>query len=564
MALGNIFGKINVLGLGSGLDLQGLLDQLRELEERPIEDLRQKVDRYEHTYQEYDYLNTKLLDIKSDLLSLSLSSTYLARQVEVSGSSVSASADTGALTGAYTVEVNRLAQNSRWQSQGFSSATDPVTTGDDVLSIQVGNQSFSVLVPAGTSLQGLADLINNDKNNPGVKAEVVNTGEPGTPYRLILTSNTSGEVGRIMITQQLSGTSFTELTAPPESWRTDNYANPTDIVNSTGATINLNLQVGSQNLSVAIADGATLEDLANAINQAASDAGLSDYLRAYVVRDGAGNYYVEVRSPEDLNISDDWTGGDIFPNQVSATGETLDALLTVDGISYRRSSNTINDIVPGLTLELLSTGSSTVRVNANQENVQELISDLVEKVNDLLSYLREKSSVDPETGEEGPLYGSEVARSLQRELREVLLTVANRTEGPISLVDLGLEFNRDGSLSLNGDRLKEVLEENPEGVATLLAGDENSGLVGLAEKIKDVVDRYLGAGGILDTAQQTLNRRIDLVEKEIERREAYLEKYMAQITRQFVALDSYVQELNNLSAYLDSQFNSISGLNKKK
>ncbi|HFC98137.1 MAG TPA: hypothetical protein ENJ40_06750 [Thermosulfurimonas dismutans] len=558
MAVDSVFGKINVLGLGSGLDLQGLLDKLRELKEKPIEDLQKKVDRFEKTSQEYDYLNTKLLDLKDKLLDLSLSSSYLGRKVEVSGNAISASADTGALTGTYTVQVNRLAQKSMWQSQGFSSASDSVVSSDDVFSLQVGDQSFSVLVPAGTTLQGLANLINNDENNPGVKAEVINTGEPGTPYHLILTSQTSGEVGRLMVTQELSGVSFSEINAVPEIWRTANYANPTDVVNSTGGPINLTLQVGTQTLSVAVADGATLQDLADAINTEAENAGLSTYLRAYVVRDAAGNYYVEVRSPEDLTVSDDWAGGDLFPNQVSATGETLDAELTVDGVTYRRSSNSINDIIPGVTLNLLSTGTSTVQVSEDYEEVKNLMKDFVEGVSDLLSYIREKSSVDPETGEPGPLYGSDVARDLDRELREIFLKVVNNSSGPDSFLDLGVEFKRDGSITFNEEKFAEALEENPEGVKDLLAGNEDQGLTGLAEQAKEIIDRYLGSGGVLDTAQQALERRKELTEKEIERRETYVEKYMESITRQFIALDSYVQELNNLSAYLDAQFQSVS------
>ncbi len=565
MAVDPVFGKINVLGLGSGLDLQGLLDKLRELREEPIEELRAKKDLYEKTLTEYDYINTKLLDLKSKVLDLSLTSTYLARKAEVSGDAVSVTVEAGALRGTYSVEVTKLAEKSVWQSQGFASDTDVITpTADDVLSIQVGDESFSVLVPQNTTLRGLVDLINESSDNPGVTASIVNTGEPGTPYRLVLTSDTTGEGGRIMVTQHLQNVSFSELVGPAEAWKTANYANPTDVVNSTGSTVTLTITVGSKVVTVSVADGTTLEELDDLINQEAENAGLSDYLRAYLVRDSSGNYYVEVRSPFDLTVSDDWAGGDLFPTQISATGETLNAILDVDGVTYYRESNEVNDIVPGVTFNLIKTGTATVVVQEDYEGIKELLKEFVEGVNELLDYIEEKSGVDPETGEVGPLYGSDVAEQLKNDLRSALIEVVEGLDGPSSLFDLGLEISRDGTITLDEEKLSEVLEENPEGVAKLLAGDEDAGIEGLASKLNDLIGDYIGAGGLLDIAQDATERRIELVEKEIEREEASVEKYMEAITRQFIALDSYLQELNALSTYLDTQFQSLSALRQKK
>ena len=565
MAVNEVFGKINVLGLGSGLDLQGLIDKLREIRERPIEDLRARKDYYEKTIQEYDYLHTRILELKEQVLSLSLSSTYLSRRVEVSGEALSATAEVGALTGNFSVTVHKLAEKSVWESQGFSEEnTDIAPLGEEVLGIQVGDQSFEVSVPQGTTLRGLVDLINNAPDNPGVTARLVNTGEPGDPYRIMLISNRTGEPGRIMITRELGNVSFTELTGVPEAWRTSSYDAPTEVVNDTGADINLTLQVGTHILNLTVSDGTTLEELSNLINQAASDNALDDYLRAYVVRDAAGNYYVEVRSPEDLTVSDDWDGGDLFPTQVNATGESLNAALTVDGVTYYRNTNKISDILPGVTLRLTQTGTATLRISEDYRGIEETFKNFIEGVNELIRYIREKSGVDPETGEHGPLYGSDVAQNLIRDLQQGLLTVVDQTEGFRSLFDLGVNFNRDGTITVDEERLSRAISENPEGIMKLLAGDEESGLVGIAETLNSLLGGYLGRSGLIGIAREGVERRIEFVEKEISREEASLERYVEEITRQFVALDSYLQELNQLSFYLDAQFKSLSGLKPSK
>ncbi len=551
-------GKINVLGLGSGLDLQGILDKFREIERQPIERMEAEKDYYENRLNEYDWLNTQVLDLKSDILDLSLESTYLTREASVTGSAVEASADLGALTGSYTVEVSQLARRSLWQSSsGFANSSDVVTTSDDVLQIAVGDENFSILVPANTTLQGLADLINNDENNPGVKASVVNTGSPSNPYHLVLQAQNPGEENRIVVTQELSDLAFEEVTGKPNITRSNNYANPTDVVTTADTT--LTIQVDSLSAkTINIPANTTLEDLVDLINEEMSDTSL----KAYLMRDASNNYFIDLRSPETINITDD--PSNLFPNQIETNGESLNAFLTVDGISYQRGSNSINDIIPGVTLTLKQTGSSTVFVSSDYENIQNLFSSFIEKVNNLIQDLREKMSVDQETGENGPLYRSSVAEDLIRDLQDGLLTTIDNPNGPKSLFDLGVNFNRDGTITLDEETLSQAIANNPEGVKTLLVGDEDTGLEGIAQKINDALQRYIGANGLIAIEQKGVQGRIDRLETDIERAEERVDAYIDTLQKQFRALDEYLNSLNELSSYLDLQFKSIMGLTEKR
>ncbi len=559
--MADVFGKINVLGLGSGLDLQGLLDKLREIEERPIERLEAKKDYYESRLTEFDWLNTKILSLKSKALDLSLESNYLVREVSVSGSSVTAEAEVGALEGTYHFDVTQLARKSLWQSQGFASQDAVLNPdADDVFQLEMGDQSFSLLVPQGTTLEGLARLINEAEDNPGVEAQVVDTGSPSDPYRLVIKAKETGEAHRIVVTQELEGVSFEEVTGVPNIWRTDSFSSPDAVINDSGGNITLTVNVGTQEISVDVPDGTTLSELKDLINEQTENSSL----KAYLIRDAAGNYFLDLRSPEALNVTQDPTSPTLFPNQVENNGESLNAFFTLDEISYQRGSNEIQDLIPGLTIRLQNTGESSVTVSSSYEEIKEIFSSFVEEVNGFLSELREKMAVDLETGEEGPLYRSNAAESIVRDLRDVLSMSVPGNEHLTSLFDLGLDFNRDGSITLDQKKLEEAFSSYPEEVKRLMIGDEEENISGIAERLNNTLQKYLGTSGLIALEQDTTERYIENINRNISLAKERVDRYIANLQRQFMALDQYIQELNDMSSYLDVQFKSIMGLTENK
>ncbi len=559
--MAGVVGKINVLGLGSGLDLQGLIDQLRQIEEKPIERMKETQDRYETRLNEFDWLNTKVLSLKSKTLDLSLESTYLTKKISVSGDAVTGRAEVGALEGTYNISVSQLARKSLWQSQGYATKdADIAPSADDVLQISVGDQNFSVLVPQGTTLEGLARLINEAEDNPGLEAKVVDTGAPSNPYRLVLKARDTGEENRVVVTQELQGMAFEEITAVPNIWRTGNYTNPDDVVNDSGGPITLNIEVGSQSLNVEVADGTTLSGLVDLINEAAENTSL----RAYLIRDKDGNYFVDLRAPEPLNVTQDPADPALFPNQIEDDGESLNAFFTLDDISYQRGANTVDDLIPGVVLELKKAGTATVEVTADQDGLKELISSFVNDLKEFFKELNEKMSFNVETGEEGPLYRSRAAESLLRDLRDVLFTVNPENEHVKSFFDLGLNFNRDGSLSFDEKKLENALSSYPEEVKKLLLGDDDQNITGVGEKFNNVLQKYLGPSGLIALEQKTTEKYIENLKNDISLAQKRVDQYISYLQKQFIALDRYIQQLNDMSSYLDVQFKSIMGLSEKK
>lgn len=205
-------GTISSLGLGSNLGLQNILDQLRKADEAPLDTLKATQTVLKSQINAFDALNQGLMEAKSSAMTLTLDSTYIARSITSSDEKVlTASVSDGAVIGSRNIEVTRLATASSWEGTGVTASDTKVNTSgaDQTFSYSIGGKTRSLTVANDTTLQGLADLINNDTGNPGVTAKLVNDGS-ATPYKLVLTANNTGENNRITISSQLSGYTLTE------------------------------------------------------------------------------------------------------------------------------------------------------------------------------------------------------------------------------------------------------------------------------------------------------------------------------------------------------------------
>ena len=208
-------GSVSTLGAGSQMDLQGIVDKLKAADQVPITNIKAKQLQYKDQLAEFETVNTKLLAVKSKALDLSLTTTFSARQISSSQSSVvTATVSSGASTGISAVHVVRLAKKNSWQSSGVATADAVVGTGTGTFAYTVNGTQSSVAVSASTTLQQLSDAINNDVNNPGVTASVMDDGTgTGTAFHLVLVSNATGEANSVTnISAADTATNKTSLT----------------------------------------------------------------------------------------------------------------------------------------------------------------------------------------------------------------------------------------------------------------------------------------------------------------------------------------------------------------
>lgn len=246
----------------------------------------------------------------------------------------------------------------------------------------------------------------------------------------------------------------------------------------------MTLQVGDKTTEITIdSSNDTLQGLANAINEA--NAGVS----AGVIDTGSGYRLTlsadETGSANAVKISANETVGaeglarfafdPADPTANPAMEQTIaaaDAQMKVNGVLVTRSTNTIENVVDGLTFNLTDVGKSTVKVEQDTAAVAERVQAFVDKFNELQNTIRELSSFDSETGQGSILTGDSTVRNIQNQLKGVLTAVIPGLEsaGVRSLTDVGIGTDfRTGELQFDSQKFQAQLRANPDDVTALFA-----------------------------------------------------------------------------------------------
>jgi len=211
---------IQSLGVGSGLALDDLVQQLLSAERQPKEErLNAKEERIEAEISGLGKIKSKLSDFKDAVDELRSDNGINGREPTISNPSedndvLSAEASNSALRGSYEIVVEQLASGSRITTDAgaFTSSSDPVlTSGTGSLTFDVGgSKSFTVDVTAGMSLTALREKINNSDNNFGVTANIIDTGTGAGP-RLVFSSSETGNGNDLVITNDTGATELDRL-----------------------------------------------------------------------------------------------------------------------------------------------------------------------------------------------------------------------------------------------------------------------------------------------------------------------------------------------------------------
>ncbi len=250
------------------------------------------------------------------------------------------------------------------------------------------------------------------------------------------------------------------LTIDFGTWSTTSSANDTFTANSNSA------------ITVTTSASTTLTQLRDSINNA------TDNAEASILYNGTGYVLVikgESGASNEVRVTPSEGSSATLTNNFSYTASTknltqtvdgTDASFTVDGIAMTRSTNTISDLFNGYTLELEATSSSAINISSTQnlDNITALLSNFIDAYNAIYTNITEMSGAAfSEDESTGPLAGDSLARSIQRELRSYTTKSLSGYEGgPYSMSLLGVQTNRDGSLTLNTSVLKNSFAAAPK------------------------------------------------------------------------------------------------------
>ncbi len=326
----------------------------------------------------------------------------------------------------------------------------------------------------------------------------------------------------------------------------------TTTVGNSGDTVEIT--VGSSSFTVEIG-AMTLDEIAAAINDASDNVGVT----ASVIQEDSSTYYLTLTSDATgtanvmtLAFADSGGGSIADPLGMVQTQAAADAEILVDNTyTITRSSNTISDAIDGVTITLKDTSASavTLDVSQNVSSVTGAISDLVDAYNALQSSVSDLNT--------GQLAGSSTLRTLMNQVRSVMNTAAYGLSGDYSyLYDIGIEFEKDGTMSVDSTTMTDAVSTNLASVAELFSDSSQ----GIAVRLSDLLDNILADNGLIDAEETGINAKIDTSEDEQARLQLRLELIEARYRSQYAALDTLMSSMTATSDYLDQQLSILANL----
>lgn len=471
---------INFSGLGSGIDTESIIQQLLKLQQRPITMLQNRQQQVQSQQTGIAQISAILSGFQAAASSLNhLSSFSLVKGASSDATVATITADSGAQAGSHTLQVHQMAQAQKLGGASRSSQTEALgVSGQIVLNGKAINVSTS------DSLQTIAANINSAK--VGVSASVIST--ETNRYTLVLSSKHSGTANTISLSDTAGGTILqttlgligagTSLRNPITNGAASNLFS--DSSTSVGTLIGLTapqsgtIQIDGTDVAIDFATD-SLTAIATKINAAGIAGVTASVVTATDPASGASKQRLQIVGASTPTFTD---ANNILTNlgilQNTPTHELVaarDARFTLDGLEITRSSNTITDVLSGVTIKLLKDAASpTTQIDIVPDTaaIKENIQTFVNQYNQLVRTVNNLASFDSQTLTSGPLFGDVTVQNVVNSITEVLTgTIPGLTGSKVLLAQIGITLDNTGVLNVNDAELMAALESNLSEVAKI-------------------------------------------------------------------------------------------------
>jgi flagellar hook-associated protein 2 len=330
---------------------------------------------------------------------------------------------------------------------------------------------------------------------------------------------------------------------------------------------------GATALTIAVDPAETLQSLRDRINA------LGGGVSASIVTDtngsrlslrsstsGADNGFRVTVSDADSNNTDaSGLSRLAFDPDAGATGMgyaqgAQNAAAVVNGIAVQSPSNELSGVIEGLTLQLrqVTTGTVDVAVASDRTAVRDAVQKFADNYNALAREIATQTRYDATSKVGGPLQGDSAVGTLLTRLRSVINTPSSATPDLQRLSDIGLQLQRDGTLSVNASKLDGALGDLTKlrkAFANLDTGTPAND--GFMRRVTSLATDLLGTDGALTTRTEGLRVQVTRLQQQQARYEDRVERYRERLVKQFSAMDSNLSRLNALQSYVTQQITAI-------
>jgi flagellar hook-associated protein 2 len=251
---------------------------------------------------------------------------------------------------------------------------------------------------------------------------------------------------------------------------------------------------------------------------------------------------------------------------LTQTQAAADALLSVDGVdNIKRSSNTIDDVIPGVTLYLHDKAPSDplkLTISRSDTLLTNRVNAFIDAYNQLADYLKQAQLYDPATKQTGSLFADATTRNIDTTVKGLIArTVPGGASGFSRLAELGITTNDDGHLQMDSATFSARLSQNFDAVASFFT-KLDTGSEGFAVKVGNTVDAMLSAtNGTLTTRTNGVQKSIDSLESQITQLNDRASNTQDRLKKQFTSLEVLLGQYQGLSDSLTQQLSALENLN---
>ena len=351
--------------------------------------------------------------------------------------------------------------------------------------------------------------------------------------------------------------------------RSQSFSSATDDLNLSG-TLELRKTGTTDWTDITIETTDSLTDIKNKINQYTDQTGVV----ASIVQYGENDYRL-VLSAQQTGTSNAFEVGQ---TTVAATTDGLgfwdddfttenivtqaqNAIVNVYGEDAERSSNTITDLLPGVTLNLKNADANvtiTLTVNRDVDTIVGNIKNFFDQINDVFEYINNQYVYAEGDESAPPLMGDSTLSLLQSDLRNKLSSGVTWNSTTHYLFEIGISVDENGIYSVDEDTLRDAIVNNFDTVRNLFADtDEATGVAAELDDFLDyITDEY--QEGYIQTRMDEVQTNIDNIDKQIEEIERQMDIERERLYEQFNALETYMAQMQQMQQWLEQQLNALS------
>ena len=468
--------SISSPGIGSGMDIAGIVNKLSDLERQPLVQLKKQVGTLESRLSVYGQVKSKMASLQDAATKLTNDDAWSQFKVTSSNNAaVTATAGSNAMPVKVDFEVLKLAKG---QVSSFATVAVDQSLRHGSLEIQQGSWASGVFSPNG----GVPTVISVESGQNTVATIAAKINSSGGNVQAYVVQDASGE--RLVLRSSTTG-------------------------KDQGFDVSFEPSNPGQNNG-----------------------------------NGNGN------GQQEPTLSFLQPFGEQFAQ---------DAQFKVDGIELTSPSNTVTQALPGLSLSLQQVTSAPVKISVenDQEAVKKNIQALIDSFNALNSTLANATKYSGDTKSSAPLQGDSTAVGVQNSLRSLF-----RSEMPglpfTRLSDVGISFQRDGSLGVDSKKFENALA-NSTAMKSLFKDSTGTENIGFAKNIESFIKKTLDTDGRVAVRAEALQSAIKRNQQDQERVNERADRAQARLFKVYNSMDSKVGSLNALNSYVSQQ---LAAMNK--